>query len=312
MNLVKQISAKVVAVLILLMLVNFTPSIAQDNQKTNLASQTFPIVDTLRGVSTSTVFDIGGTGGQVIYAPISQIGPEFTLTQRTVITEIGGFIDGFLVADGCGSSCPPTLPMIVEIRPSNNGVPDLSTVIASFVMSEDFNPFAVSYSSANLNLTLNPGTYFALFVSQGNNGGFLLTSARFPFEFNPDTVRLGVIDRSTGRSLITTVPAAVRVLGKVTFDKCIQDDSSQNTISLSTETGDYQFTNCQGLIISGTGRITNRGCTTVLEDVRADRRVSVRIDSCALKATASVQLLSQGRIFTIMDRNTSNNSCTCQ
>jgi hypothetical protein len=37
-----------------------------------------------------------------------------------------------------------------------------------------------------------------------------------------------------------------------------------------------------------------------------------RIDGGVNRATASIQIISQGLNFTIIDRNTANNTCSCR
>lgn len=96
------------------------------------------------------------------------------------------------------------------------------------------------------------------------------------------------------------------------FDLCIQDESNGNLLQVNTTTGDYQFINCSGLTLSGTGRLTKRGSQLVLQHNAADRRVTANIDTSTQRATASIQLLSQGRMFGITDRNITNNTCGCQ
>lgn len=95
------------------------------------------------------------------------------------------------------------------------------------------------------------------------------------------------------------------------FDICIQDDSSGSLLKFNSTTGDYQFTNCAGLIIGGTGTLVTKGGIITLQHNGPDRRVLARIDKEVRSATASVQLFSQGTTFTITDRNTGNNSCSC-
>jgi hypothetical protein len=122
-----------------------------------------------------------------------------------------------------------TLPFIVQIRPSINGVPDPFTVLASFVLSHDNDPLVVSYEFATTNFTLAAGTYFALFAPQGSDAGFLLGSASDPFMYQAGMVTLGFLDPSTGQSSIGQVPAAVRILGvaitpgPVLFRECLED-----------------------------------------------------------------------------------------
>ena len=97
----------------------------------------------------------------------------------------------------------------------------------------------------------------------------------------------------------------------VSFDLCIQDDSNGSIFKFNSTTGAYQFTSCSGGTLTGTGVLIKRGSFVTLQDYSADRRVLARIDSSVNKATASVQLLSQGTTFTITDRNTANNTCAC-
>ena len=95
------------------------------------------------------------------------------------------------------------------------------------------------------------------------------------------------------------------------FNICIRDDSNGSTLKFNSTTGDYQYTNCSGLTLSGRGTLTQRGGTITLQHYAADRRVSATIDTTVNRATASIQLFSQGTTFTIIDRNTSNNTCAC-
>ena len=95
------------------------------------------------------------------------------------------------------------------------------------------------------------------------------------------------------------------------FDTCLQDDSNGNLFQISLATGAYQFSNCSGLVLGGTGSIVTKGCTVTLQANAPDRRVIVRINPCARTGTASIQVFSSGATFTIIDRNTANNTCAC-
>lgn len=96
------------------------------------------------------------------------------------------------------------------------------------------------------------------------------------------------------------------------FNICIQDESNDNLLQINTTTGEYQFTNCAGLTIGGTGTLTKRGNQITLQHNASDRRVMASLDTSTKRATASVQLLSQGRTFSITDRNITNNTCACR
>jgi uncharacterized delta-60 repeat protein len=96
------------------------------------------------------------------------------------------------------------------------------------------------------------------------------------------------------------------------FDLCLQDESNGGLLQINTMTGEYQFTNCAGLTVGGTGTITRRGAVVNLQHNAADRRVRANINTAASKATATVQLIPQRRTFVITDRDITNNPCACQ
>jgi len=101
-------------------------------------------------------------------------------------------------------------------------------------------------------------------------------------------------------------------IAEATFDICLQDDSTRDTLTFNSVTGQYQFTRCAGsILIGGTGTVITRGSIVDLKHTAADRRVTARIDRAANRGSASIQVLSQGVIFTIADRNISNNTCSC-
>ncbi len=96
------------------------------------------------------------------------------------------------------------------------------------------------------------------------------------------------------------------------FDSCIQDDSSGNLLLVNTNTGDYQFINCAGgITLSGNAAIIRRGCLITLQVNGPDRRLLARIDTCMKSGIATMQVFSPGATFTILDRNTANNTCVC-
>jgi hypothetical protein len=97
----------------------------------------------------------------------------------------------------------------------------------------------------------------------------------------------------------------------VLLDLCIQDDSNGSRLRINPSTGEYQFTDCAGFTIAGTGIVKQRGSTITLKHTTSDRRVMATIDQSLNRATASLQVLSQGRMFSIIDRNILNNTCAC-
>jgi hypothetical protein len=92
---------------------------------------------------------------------------------------------------------------------------------------------------------------------------------------------------------------------------CLQDDSSGSILLISTATGGFQFSNCSGVLFAGTGTVRVRGCVISLDASLPAGRATARVDTCVRKGSAGIQILSQGRTFTITDRDTTNNSCVC-
>lgn len=119
------------------------------------------------------------------------------------------------------------------------------------------------------------------------------------------------IQDGNGDGIAVVDMGAYEAEGLPPFDICIQDDIGGSILRINSITGDYQFTNCSGFSLSGTGGLVKRGGLVTLQHYAADRRVLARIDSSVSRATASVQLLSPSTTFTITDRNTANNTCAC-
>src|SRR5581483_2632229 len=96
------------------------------------------------------------------------------------------------------------------------------------------------------------------------------------------------------------------------FNVCVQDDSNPSIVFLGNSlTGDYRFC-CNGTTFTGKAKVTVIGSTVTFEHNATDRRVSVKDDEGAFKATASLQMPPGTTRCTITDRDTRNNSCTCQ
>src|SRR5882724_4408526 len=142
------------------------------------------------------------------------------------------------------------------------------------------------------------------------------TGARIVTDFGGiDEIRALAI-QSDGKIIAAGVAggdfALSRYIGAPPFDVCLQDDSSGDTLKINSTTGDYQFTKCGGLVLSGMGTLIKRGSIITLQHYGPDRRVLATIDNAVNKGFASIQVFSQGTTFTITDRNTTNNTCACR
>ena len=120
----------------------------------------------------------------------------------------------------------------------------------------------------------------------------------------------------------------------VVFKYCLQDDNNGNSIIFSSETGDYIF--CQGpSAIAGANPIslstidfsggvlvqagdiydaTTNGRMFNLEQSTPDRRVLIQLSGggSPTSGSATIQTTNPKRTFTITDRNTRDNTCTCK
>jgi len=109
---------------------------------------------------------------------------------------------------------------------------------------------------------------------------------------------------TTGDNIYTTSTS-------IALQFCIQDQSNGNVLSVNLTTGEYQFINCQGVTLGGTATMTKKGCVVTLQHTSANGRLIARIDTCAKTGTASFQAFSPATTFTIIDRDSSNNTCAC-
>jgi hypothetical protein len=139
-------------------------------------------------------------------------GPTFTLSATTKLTEIGGFLNNCGSIIGGIPDCPNPQPFSVEVHRIINGELQ-DPIIGQFQLSNDDQPLLVSYESADPNLTLQPGTYAALFVAQPGDAGLLLGSAFDPFAFTAGWAQLAVIDGAN--TYLQEGPYAVRITGEL-------------------------------------------------------------------------------------------------
>jgi hypothetical protein len=174
-------------------------------------AQTGTVLDTLDTATPKTTFSVFGSGGQAV-SNGQIVGPQFTLTRRSVLTKIGAFINNCNSIISGVPQCPNTLPFVVQIRRSINGLPDPSLLIAATPLSHDNDPLTVSFESAELNdVPLEAGTYFALFApQQAGDAGLLLGTAT---GFVAGLTTIGFVNL-TGSSFTSATFAAVRIIAR--------------------------------------------------------------------------------------------------
>lgn len=262
-----------------------------------------------------------GSGGQVDNPPLGGV----AMTSNGVAIQA----DGKIVCVG-GAVTPPSHNVdFGVVRLNTNGTVD-ATFGAGGVAKVDLgNEEAAQDVAIQLNgRIVVSGTSNSRFaVARFNsNGAFDNTFNVMTPDFgcanpgvNPVSIAYGVAIYPNGKIIAGGFACSPRdfVLARyegdtMSQDVCIQDESNGNILRLNPDTGDYQFTACRiGLVVGGRGTLTRRGDILTLQDFGSNRRVSARIEGSAGRATASVQLFSPVRTFTIADRNTGNNNCNC-
>jgi hypothetical protein len=301
------------SITLLVFLLNMTPLFFTYQQKVQSAPPqiSFAILDTLGAATTTTQFSSLSAGGQGL-TTTHHPGARFTVGQQTLITEIGGFVESCNQFVGGGPPCSPLVPAKVEIRAEVNGLPDLFNVMAGFALSNDNNNLLISYESVQPNLVLQPGTYYAMFAPQNEDQGLLMGVANDPFFYLAEQLTLGSLDPIGHTASTGPANVAVRILGtsETVANFCLQDDGNRQVLFLDTLTGAYQLVACNGFSLAGQGTIRRKGSIVTLQDNSSGRRLVASIDLATHKGNASLQLLG-GQRFTIMDRDTRNNSCLC-
>jgi hypothetical protein len=97
----------------------------------------------------------------------------------------------------------------------------------------------------------------------------------------------------------------------VTFDVCVQDDTTGGLFQFSSVTGDYIFNECQkkGLVLRGRGKLNKTACSIDLKDAQIDRRLDAHFSSCTNSGSARI---TTSRTFIIADADTRKGICACR
>jgi hypothetical protein len=170
------------------------------------------IIHTLGDVPLTTKFKIPGSSGTLLESDRS-IGPEFTLTRPTTITEIGSFIEScYPSIKGLPKECTRDAAVVVNIHLALNGSVDPSAIIASYTLSNDNDPSSISYESARVSLRLEAGTYYAIFSGTAANA-VVLSWASDPVQYSCKSGRVGSIRKSSAAVSTDSQFFGVRILG---------------------------------------------------------------------------------------------------
>jgi hypothetical protein len=96
----------------------------------------------------------------------------------------------------------------------------------------------------------------------------------------------------------------------VAFDVCLKNDVGSASLLFNSQTGQFIFC-CNGITQTGTAAATRQGCTISLLRLGPGYRVQATVNTCGRTGTATLQVpIGQTRCL-IVDRDISNNVCSC-
>jgi hypothetical protein len=170
------------------------------------------VLDAIGNLLTSTRFKQPGSSGAPLDEHNSE-GPEFILTEATTLTEIGAYVESCYgkYRGKYLEECDPLPSIVVNIHPQLNGKPDVATVIASYTLSNDNDRTLISYESVKLKLSLQPGTYYAIF-NNPSSSGILLAGASHPHLYRCRSINMAYIRKDPDVIFTSRQYLAVRLL----------------------------------------------------------------------------------------------------
>ena len=285
---------------------------------------TFPVVTNIVKSPPSVVI-LATYGGVASAATLGVVSPIPSITELVMHSDPGDYIGGgsdYLFRKEDGDFIARAHFLI------NQGVNG-----ATFFFNNDSHFWFMDFSVRNLGILLTPGVYENAqrypFEQAGHpgldvfgdgrgcnmlTGKFTIIEVTLDHSFSPPDILTFAAEfeqHCEGATPALRGTIYYNYTPPQPFNTCLKDDSSGVLLQIETSTGAYQFSNCAGVTISGTGSITERGNVVTLQHYNGDRRVTATFDRGTRIGRASIQSLSLGRTFGIIDRNISNNSCTC-
>jgi len=239
----------------------------------------------------NTDLDSAVCGKQVSFAPTltGSCGPVTCTPASGGLFPVGTTTVTCGVAGGPGCSFKVT---VIDIAPPVINCPANVTAVTNQVVCPSATSTVVNYP-APMATDNCPGTNVLCSPPSGST-----------FPVGTTTVNCTATDAS-GNTAICSFTVTV-------FDVCIQDDSNSGTaILFNSVSGEYRFC-CNGTMYTGIGTVTVKGCVITLQHFPSDRRVLAQIDRAVFTGKASLQSPPGTIRCTIADKNTTNNSCSCQ
>jgi uncharacterized delta-60 repeat protein len=96
-----------------------------------------------------------------------------------------------------------------------------------------------------------------------------------------------------------------------TFDTQLHDDNS--LLEFDSTSGDYRFTDCAtGFTLTGAGIVKVRSCKIELRDSGSDYYLKAKVKLCSNTGKVSLDVFSQGKTYTLKDKDITDSSSPCR
>jgi len=219
--------------------------------------------------------------------------------------------------DFMGSSIGSGIPILPEMQTVVDEI-DINT--AKSILPAPPGSLTARFELDGVHLSWNPAgpaTEFSYRVYRSTGGGAFTLMFSTDSASNIDTNPVF----STTNSYYVT---AVNTLGSESAQSNIvnvsdasiavlHDDSNGNIMRFRSTTGDYLWVNCgSNITLGGVGTLTVKGSIITLRHNQGDRRVLAMLENSSRRGTASAQILPLGVTYTVIDRDTTNNSFGCR
>ncbi len=259
----------------------------------------FPTVNSSRvyggGSSDAFVFELNSAGTAFIYS--TYLGGSGGDSANGIAIDSGG--NAYVV----GNTTSTDFPTVAALQPSlANAIGD------AFVTKLNATGKAFDYS-----------TYLG-----GGTGPADIEGADLGSAIAVDAGGNAYVTGATFSSIFPTTPGAFQIarngqqgdafVSKISiFDICLQDETNGNLLEFNSTTGEYRFTNCRKrFTLSGRGTVSTNFCKVELKANAPGHSITALANTCVHNGSATVQVSAQRQTYTVNDKNTANNTCSCQ
>jgi hypothetical protein len=232
-------------------------------------------------------------------------------------------VGGRLIPNGISSTCGVTKPCPGTEVTIDTPLPDFNSFQDAFRVNQSTLPACVTVTTTAISCASGVHTTAILgdqisFVDMcagyaGDSGSGTGTGGTTSFSFTvpPGELYSLVFVGETAATQCADFSYSISISPCSVL--CIQDDSSGDHITFSSERGTFSFRSCQpGFTLTGAGTATRKGSLVTLTAYEQRLRVLARFDESTKRGSASIVFFPFNFSTTITDRNITDNTCRCR